>query len=231
MEFFETVRARRSIRKYTNTPVPEAVVNECLDAALLAPNSSNMQPWEFYWVQSPDKKKKLVEACLSQSAASTAAELVVAVARTDTWQRNQKLMLKLLEKETEHRSRIDYYKKLIPLVYRWGFFNSLGILKWALFNIAGIFKPMVRGPSFRHEVETVVIKTTALACENFMLAASALGYGTCPMEGFDECRVKRLLNLSGRAKIVMVISLGEVDPAGIWGEQVRFERSLFVHKV
>ena len=231
MEFFEAVRARRSIRKYTTKPVPAEVVKNCLEAALLAPNSSNMQPWEFYWVKSADKKQKLVEACLNQSAASTAPELVVAVARTDTWRRNRQIMLALLEKETEHRSRIDYYKKLIPMVYMWGFLNSLGFIKWVLFNIAGLFRPMVRGPAFKGDVEGVVAKTTALACENFMLAATAQGYGTCPMEGFDECRVKKLLNLCCGARVVMVISLGEVDPAGVWGPQVRFDSKFFVHEV
>jgi nitroreductase len=231
MDFFDAVKARRSIRKYTKKPVPPEVVKKCLDAALLAPNSSNMQPWEFYWVKSPDKKKRLVEACLSQGAAATAPELIVAVARTNTWRRNRKLMMGLLEKETKHRSRIDYYKKLIPFVYMSGPFNLFGLLKWVGFNLFGIFKPIVRGPNFKGDIEKVVMKSTALACENFMLAASAQGYGSCPMEGFDECRVKKILGLGCGASVVMVISLGEIDPAGIWGEQVRFDSKLFVFEV
>jgi nitroreductase len=51
--------------------------------ALLAPNSSNLQPWTFYVVQNPTKKKQLVKACLNQLAAKTASELIVCVARTD----------------------------------------------------------------------------------------------------------------------------------------------------
>ena len=35
----------------------------------------------------------------------------------------------------------------------------------------------------------------AAAAMVFMLAAHAEGLGTCPMEGFDESRVKRLLRL------------------------------------
>jgi nitroreductase len=53
------------------------------DLALLAPNSSNLQPWTFYVVQNPAKKKQLVKACLGQLAAKTASELIVCVARTD----------------------------------------------------------------------------------------------------------------------------------------------------
>ena len=62
----------------------------CLELTVLAPNSSNLQPWEFYWVRDKVKKEKLVNYCLGQPAASTAQELVVAVARPDYWKVNQK---------------------------------------------------------------------------------------------------------------------------------------------
>ena len=45
MEFFEVVKARRSVRQYTEEPVPEEVIQKALDAALIAPNSSNLQSW------------------------------------------------------------------------------------------------------------------------------------------------------------------------------------------
>ncbi len=51
MEFFEVVRQRRSVRKFTGQKVEEIKIRKSLDAALIAPNSSNMQPWEFYWVR------------------------------------------------------------------------------------------------------------------------------------------------------------------------------------
>ena len=50
-EFAELVQARRSCRVYTDEPVPESIIDKCLDLALLAPNSSNLQPWKFYWVK------------------------------------------------------------------------------------------------------------------------------------------------------------------------------------
>ena len=71
------------MRKFTKKPIPAEVLDACLDLALLAPNSSNLQPWTFYVVQNPSKKKRLVKACMSQLAAKTASELIVCVARTD----------------------------------------------------------------------------------------------------------------------------------------------------
>ena len=81
--FRKVVESRRSVRKFTDRPIPEDVLNACLDLALLAPNSSNLQPWTFYVVQDAAKKKQIVKACLGQLAAKTASELIVCVARTD----------------------------------------------------------------------------------------------------------------------------------------------------
>ena len=56
MDFFDLVEKRRSIRKFSDESVPEKVIKKSFKAALLAANSSNLQPWEFYWVK--DSKKK-----------------------------------------------------------------------------------------------------------------------------------------------------------------------------
>ena len=69
--FRKVVESRRSVRKFTKKPIPAEVLDACLHLALLAPNSSNLQPWTFYVVQNPNKKKLLVKACLGQLAAKT----------------------------------------------------------------------------------------------------------------------------------------------------------------
>ena len=57
-EFIKAVKSRRSVRIYNDEPVLEEDMKECLELALLAPNSSNLQPWEFYWVKDEHKKSK-----------------------------------------------------------------------------------------------------------------------------------------------------------------------------
>ena len=81
-------------------------MRECLELTLLAPNSSNLQPWQFYWVRTLSKKNKLIDYCLSQPAAATAQELVVAVARPDFWKINQKRMLEKLVGKDPQRTVI-----------------------------------------------------------------------------------------------------------------------------
>ncbi len=232
MDFFETVAKRRSVRKYTSKVVPEEVVKKALAAAIRAPNSSNMQAWEFYWVKSPEKKSRLVDACLAQGAAKTASHLVVAVSRIDTWRRNRDFIVAEFKKSgAENKTALDYYNKLVPLMY---FHDPLGVvafLRWVIFNVSGWFKPTPRGPAFKSQLFEVVTKSAALACENFMLAIAAQGYGSCPMEGFDESRVKSLLGLNSKCHVVMVMSVGEVDSAGIWGAQFRVDDGLIIHEV
>ena len=70
--FHDVVDSRRSVRVYADDPVPPETMKACIDAALKAPNSSNLQTWEIHHVVNPEKKKALVEACLSQPAAATA---------------------------------------------------------------------------------------------------------------------------------------------------------------
>ncbi len=232
MEFKAVLAARRSVRQFASEAVPEAVIRRALEDALLAPNSSNMQPWEFYWVRTPSSKAKLVEACFSQAAARTAAELVVAVARTDTWRRNRALLLEKLASEGPVPAYLtNYYRKVVPAAYWQDPFGLAGLLKRIFFGVVGLWRPVPRGPSTRAELVEVVTKTTALACENFMLSVVDQGYASCPMEGFDEKRVKRLLGLGRASRVVMVFGVGRAAKAPAPSTHVRLASELFLHEV
>jgi nitroreductase len=224
MDFFEAVSRRRSVRNYSSKLVPNDVIERALDAALIAPNSSNMQTWRIFWVRDPGKKAALVEACLSQGAAKTAQELLVFTADGSQWRRSQKYLLDSI-KDNPRKDLHDYYGKLIPVIYG---YQWLSPLKWVLFHLIGLFKPMVRADSSRRET---AVKSAALACENFMLAIAAQGFDTCPMEGFDSVRVRKLIGFPRSTTVVMVISVGERTERGIWGERFRIPRSEVVHQI
>ena len=42
-----TIRSRRSVRAYTDQPVPRSVIEEIVDCGRLAPTAMNQQPWDF----------------------------------------------------------------------------------------------------------------------------------------------------------------------------------------
>ena len=52
---------RRSIRRYTNEPVPDAAVNQILEAARVAPSGSNTQPWHFIVVRGEEQRRAIAE--------------------------------------------------------------------------------------------------------------------------------------------------------------------------
>ena len=47
MEAMDAILSRRSIRKYTEQPVPDDAIDELLKAAMSAPSAGNQQPWQF----------------------------------------------------------------------------------------------------------------------------------------------------------------------------------------
>jgi iodotyrosine deiodinase len=46
-EFYSEIRRRRTVREYSDRPVPREVIEDCLRAAGTAPSGANMQPWHF----------------------------------------------------------------------------------------------------------------------------------------------------------------------------------------
>jgi len=197
---------------------------------LLSPNSSNLQPWEFHWVRSAEKKAALVEACLSQPAAATAAELVVCVARTKTWKGIAAEMVKMLEAQGEKapKSAIDYYKKLVPLAYGQGPLGVVGAVKKVIMFFAGFFRPVPREPASCSDMRVWAVKTVALGCQTLMLALRAAGFDSCPMEGADFKRIRKILGLPWDAYVVMVISAGKRVPGAVYGPRVRFPKERFL---
>lgn len=230
-EFRKVVVSRRSVRQYDDTPVPESVIRDAIDAGLIAPTSSNLQQTEFYWVRSKEKKALLVQACFSQPAAKTSQELVVIVARTDTWKRNAKAVLAQLREAKAPAAALVYYEKLVPVAYRNGPFGLLGLIKRIYFTVAGLAKPMPREPKSFADIRVWVHKSAALASENFMLAVRAKGFDTCPMEGYDSKRVKKILGLGCGAEVCMVVSVGKRGKGGVYGPQARLQRDWFAFEV
>ena len=45
--FLETMRRRRTVRDFSDRPVPRDIIEDCLLAAGTAPNGANRQPWRF----------------------------------------------------------------------------------------------------------------------------------------------------------------------------------------
>ena len=114
MNLEEVLNFRRSVRRYDkNKPIDPEKVKHCLELATLAPNSSNMQLWEFYQITNPGLMAKVSEACLGQSAASTASEIVVFVTRQDLYKKRAKFVLDFEEGNIRRNSPKERQEKRI----------------------------------------------------------------------------------------------------------------------
>ena len=226
----EAINYRRSCRVYKTETIDTEKVRNCIKNASLAPTSSNMQLWEFYHITNPTVMKKLAVACFNQSAARTAQQLVVVVARKDLWKKRAKSNLEYVNKaynkpNLDERSlkrkkmATNYYKKIMPSVYA-DFVGILGFLKYIIFQLVGLFRPVYRQVR-NSDMRIVAHKSAGLAAQNFMISMAAIGYDTCPMEGSDTLRVKQALNLPRGAEINMIIACGLREESGIYGERFR----------
>ena len=56
-EFFELVKEVRAMRRLKPDPVPEALIEQVLDAGVQAPSGQNLQPWEFVLVDDAEAKR------------------------------------------------------------------------------------------------------------------------------------------------------------------------------
>lgn len=57
--FYEQLRKRRTVREFSNRPVPREIIEYALCAAGTAPSGANMQPWHFVVVGEPALKRKM----------------------------------------------------------------------------------------------------------------------------------------------------------------------------
>jgi nitroreductase len=57
--FCERISRRRTVRDYSDRPVPRAVIEDCLRAAGSAPSGANLQPWHFVAVADPAVKREI----------------------------------------------------------------------------------------------------------------------------------------------------------------------------
>ncbi|MGJ5621600.1 nitroreductase family protein [Sulfitobacter sp. MF3-043] len=232
--FKKTVRGRRAIRKFDGEPIPDAVMRDCFGDAILAPNASNLQCYEFYWVRDAQKRTCLSELCLDQPGAVTAGELIVVVSRVDLWQSHLKKMSDIMTDSGRKPFKgpiRDYYEEIVPMLMktdRLGFHN---LKRRLMFWYRGRSTPTVHEPVTRADHRIYGHIQASLAAENLMLSLAAHGYESCPMTGVDKRAISALLGLASTAEVTMVIGAGKGTPEGLLSPRARLPFRELVREV
>ena len=68
-DFYEDIKRRRTVRDFSDRPVPREIIENCLLAAGTAPSGANLQPWQFVVISDPDIKAQIREAAEEEERA------------------------------------------------------------------------------------------------------------------------------------------------------------------
>jgi nitroreductase len=77
MEFFDVIRSRKSVRIFTSREIESDIITPLLKAIQTAPTAGNLQAYQIYLVESPDKIKALGKAAYDQTCVSGAKAVLV----------------------------------------------------------------------------------------------------------------------------------------------------------
>ena len=153
----EAIHERRSIRSFRSEPVPDEVIHQMLEAARLAPSGSNRQPWRFIVVTDATEKARLRKICLDQAFIEGAP--VVFVCCADVTAYSQALRKKRSQEFIDYGVTETLSGRFADPVYR-------ALLLAEPDPDLSTFLP-------------AAVANTYIAIEHMVLAATALGLGTC----------------------------------------------------
>ena len=80
MKVQDAIKNRLSIRRYSDTKIPDEEMKVLFKALQLSPSANNSQNWEFVFVRDPDLKHTLIPACLNQKFVGDCTYFIAAMA-------------------------------------------------------------------------------------------------------------------------------------------------------
>ncbi|MGH7688174.1 MAG: nitroreductase family protein [Gemmatimonadaceae bacterium] len=200
---------RRAVRTFDGTTVPDDVLRAIVAEAQLAPSSRNSQPYRFVCVRGLEQLAAIAPLCNGQAAACSAAALIVVVTgkrfareTVDAWDRHLSTDCGLGDRSVAHYRAELRTSRLFLSIGSWPVWSPL-------LSVFGMFQPTasllpVGGTGIRHWTA----RNAMFAAQTLLLAASAYGIDTCPMEGFDAIKLRKALGLPRDSLIPLVIAVG-----------------------
>lgn len=165
---------RKSVRKYSDKPIPDDVLAKILEAGRLAPSWVNVQSWKFVVVTNQEVKDILCEASGGQKQVKTAQAVICCVADLDDWS-NTKFGKVIAEKGVDEATITAYLssKTLNPA--------NLG----------------------EYEVLLRSVEQVTYAVAYMTLEAQELGVGACIVGAFANELTKSNVNLTKKVKAAL----------------------------
>jgi nitroreductase len=199
MDTLKAIQKRRSVRAYTAKPVPQQVVRELLEAAILAPSGSNTQPWKFYVVGGKRKQEldELLLKCLDEGRATS----------NELQQQREGGDEKAQEKINSRRFELT--RGIMDLLRE----NDLPIDVFAKGSFKYFGAPVSVFITMDQSLGENYLLGIGAAVENLMLLACDRGLGTCwiGMALMYAKEIKQFLGVPDSERIVSSFALGYPD--------------------
>jgi nitroreductase len=183
----QAIRQRRSIRSFTDKPVPDDIIRELLEAARLAPSASNRQPWRFIVVTDPKERARLRQICWDQAFIEQAP--VVFVCCADLTAYAQPSRLKRSQEFMDYGVNETLSGRFADPELR------AALLKMPDPDL-GIFV-------------AIAAANVYIAVEHMVLTATTLGLGSCWVGALgDEGEINAMFGLPKTTVVVAVLPVG-----------------------
>jgi nitroreductase len=207
--FQQINRNRRAIRDFDGSPIADSAIEALIREALLAPSSGNSQPYMIHWLRDPAIITACAATCRNQRAARSASTLLVFVAGSRFALETESAFSAYIESTREFSEKSRRYH-LGEAKTRRRFLRIAPFFLWspllALLTIACPALSLV--PVGSNGLRHWAARSALFAAQTILLAATARGLDSCPMEGFDPRRLARLLRLERGDVVALVVAIG-----------------------
>ena len=198
MKLDEAIWGRRSVRRFLPDPVPRADIEAMLEAACWAPSSTNLQPWQFLVVLRRDLIEQMASLVYDRFAK----------AMQEARRRQERIAGALLRFLRGYGS---FFAQAPAVIVACG--TRYSVPKFGPAGEEAIAKiAQAGGDQVTHIFTSTVDKSVAMATQNLLLKAHALGYGAVaidtPLAVGDQ--IKTLLDIpaGNSMHIAMLVALG-----------------------
>ena len=201
------IRVRRATKQFTPEPIPQDVLDQLIELTTSSPSSFNLQDWRIVVVRSPEQRQALAAAAYGQTQVVSAPLTFVFAADSTAWSPEH---LTPIFDEAHRRGAwpekvIAYYGNAIPAGQQ-----ALG-----------------------DRQREYAIKDAMLAAAHLMIAAASLGLDTCPMNGWIEDEVKKVIGAADDPNIAIACLVAIGHGAGGFGNPGRLglSQTVFIDRM
>lgn len=181
--FIEVMEKRYASKSFdVEKKISKDDLKQILEFGRLSPSSFGLEHWKFLAISNQELKDKLVPVCFGQSQVSSCSDLIV-------------ILAKVKQFDDDNSYVEDIFKSRMPK------------------EVVDKILPMTKGfiSQFKNKRELIdwSKKQCYIAAANMMTGAKTLGIDSCPMEGFNEDELLKVLDINPEEyKIAMVIPFG-----------------------